>query len=208
MALKTSVKINRVNNLSDARYCAGMGVDLMGFCLDPTAENAVSPEKFKEITGWISGVKLVGEFYESSAIVIKELSGNYDFDYIQVNDPQLIEYLSQLNIPIILEINITTLEEPSHLKELMEEHKAKVTYFLLTKDEEEQREDGFVAEITSLSQAYPILLGFGLTAENVLSLVDNTAISGIALQGGEEIKPGYKDFDELADILEQLEVED
>lgn len=34
MALKTFVKISGVNNLSDARYCAGMGVNQLGFNIE------------------------------------------------------------------------------------------------------------------------------------------------------------------------------
>ena len=42
--LKTQVKVSSITNLSDARYCAGMGVDLLGF---PIQE--ISLEKFTEI---------------------------------------------------------------------------------------------------------------------------------------------------------------
>jgi phosphoribosylanthranilate isomerase len=31
MPLKTFVKVGCITNLSDARYCAGMGVDMLGF---------------------------------------------------------------------------------------------------------------------------------------------------------------------------------
>ncbi len=34
MSLNTFVYIRDVDNLSDARYCAGMGVDMIGFRLD------------------------------------------------------------------------------------------------------------------------------------------------------------------------------
>ncbi len=34
MALKTIVKVGNITNLSDARYCAVMGVDMLGFCLN------------------------------------------------------------------------------------------------------------------------------------------------------------------------------
>src|SRR5690606_31205998 len=102
MALKTFVKISEVNNLSDARYCAGMGVNLIGFSLDPTNPKAVTPEQFSEITGWISGVKLVGEFYESSPLVIKELLGAYAVDYLQIKSVEELDYLSTVNIPILL----------------------------------------------------------------------------------------------------------
>ena len=68
MALKTFVKISAINNLSDARYCAGMGVDMLGFALEPTNPDSISPEKYTEIIGWLSGVKFVGEFEQSNQI--------------------------------------------------------------------------------------------------------------------------------------------
>src|SRR5690606_25401129 len=147
------VKINKVNNLSDARYCAGMGVDLMGFCLDPTNEDVVSPEKFAEITGWISGVRLVGEFYESSTVVIKELIEKYAIDYIQINNPQDLEYMAQLKIPLILDVDVSALDEPGQLRELIEEKENLVSYFLLSfqsQDDEKEVLATYASEISAL----------------------------------------------------------
>ena len=48
MALKTSVIINEVINLSDARYCAGMGVDYIGFRIDENHDKYVDLENFNE----------------------------------------------------------------------------------------------------------------------------------------------------------------
>ncbi|WP_332910561.1 hypothetical protein [Algoriphagus boritolerans] len=42
MALSTFVKINSVTNLTDARYGAGMYVDLLGFDLDDSSQNFMS----------------------------------------------------------------------------------------------------------------------------------------------------------------------
>ena len=66
MGLKTLVKVGEVSNLSDARYCAGMGVELIGFNLDKSSANYVSIETFTAITGWIEGVEFVAEFENSS----------------------------------------------------------------------------------------------------------------------------------------------
>lgn len=211
MALKTFVKISEVNNLSDARYCAGMGVDLMGFCLDPTNELSLSPEKFSEITGWISGVKLVGEFYESSSLVIKELINSYAIHYVQINNAEELAYLSTLNIPVILNIDVSLLEKTEYLEEAIKEYADKVAYFVLTYSGSEADSiifDRFLPDITALSKDYPIILGFAISANNVESIIKNIGVTGIELQGGDEIKPGYKDFGELADILEALEVDD
>lgn len=209
MALKTLVKINKANNLSDARYCAGMGVELMGFCLDPTNEDVVTPEKFNEITSWISGVKLVGEFYESSPLVIKELLNSYTLDYIQVTDGEALEYLAQLGMPLILQVNLAKISEVDKLEGLLEKHKKEVTYFLLSMEGEAQNAlDNLFQEIDRLAPTYPILLGYGVDSNNVLTILENTALKGIALEGGHEIKPGYKDFDDLADVLEKIEIDD
>lgn len=211
MALKTFVKISEVNNLSDARYCAGMGVDLMGFRLDPTNELSLSPEKFSEITGWISGVKLVGEFYESSALVIKELIDSYAIHYIQTNKAEELDYLSTLKIPIMLNIDVSSLEKTDYLEETIMEYADKIAYFVLTSsgsDTDSVVFDKFLPDITALSKDYPIILGFGISANNVESIINSVEITGIELQGGDEIKPGFKDFGELADILEALEVDD
>ncbi|MFM1835376.1 MAG: hypothetical protein RJA04_63, partial [Bacteroidota bacterium] len=48
--LKTLVKVSAITNLSDARYCAGMGVDLLGFPL-----GKISIDQFTEIRNWLAG---------------------------------------------------------------------------------------------------------------------------------------------------------
>jgi phosphoribosylanthranilate isomerase len=53
MALKTKVKAGNITNLSDARYCAGMGVDWLGFPAD-----VVNPDTFKEITNWVTSLNM------------------------------------------------------------------------------------------------------------------------------------------------------
>ena len=48
--LKTKVKVSKVTNLSEARYCAGMGVDFLSFPV-----SSVDPKTYQEITGWVAG---------------------------------------------------------------------------------------------------------------------------------------------------------
>ena len=56
MALSTFVKIDGVTNLSDARYCAGMYVDVLGFNLEESSQKFLNPTQYEEITGWVSGL--------------------------------------------------------------------------------------------------------------------------------------------------------
>lgn len=199
MALKTFVKVSSVNNLSDARYCAGMEVNLIGFNLEEDNKNYISPDNQKELAEWLSGVQYVGEFENYSAEKVQSTIENYSLDYIQVEAISDIETLSTLGMPIILKIDITKLD---HLQKDLP-----IAYLLVT-SEDDQIDDGQMDAIKNSSASYKILLGFGIDHQNVETVLSKTQVAGIALQGGDELRPGYKDYDELADILETLEVED
>ncbi|MFT6971874.1 MAG: phosphoribosylanthranilate isomerase, partial [Roseivirga sp.] len=85
MALKTFVKVSGINNLSDARYCAGMGVNQVGFEIEEGSPNYVDQQSFKEIKGWLSGVEFVGEI-NGSVGSIANLVKDYGLDAIQIEN--------------------------------------------------------------------------------------------------------------------------
>jgi hypothetical protein len=67
-----------------------------------------------------------------------------------------------------------------------------VAYWIVDEDSEVQ------------SSALPVLLKVN-TKEGIQKLNDRSNIKGLALSGSAEIRPGFKSYDELADILEALE---
>ncbi len=187
MALRTLVKVGEITNLSDARYCAGMGVDMLGFNLNPGSETYVSPEQFKEMTNWVSGVRLVGEFGDATPEFIEKALEQYELDMIQV---QTSNYSTNTGLPLILEIN--DLQEVENIS-----NPGEIEYFLL------EHSAQFIDNL-----GYPVLLGNDLEVDEVLTIIESTSIRGIALKGSFEEKPGFKDYDQLADILEALETDD
>lgn len=208
MSLKTFVKISGVSNLSDARYCAGMGVDVLGFSFDSSEQHQVLPDQYIAITEWISGVQNAAEFTSCTPQEIEEQLAQYgNVDLLQITDHRQLPLLKSLQLPVILKLDINTHHDLSSVAEVMREAQKDVQYFLL-EYESEKDTTGWLDDILRLADQYPVLLGFGITAENVLTLIENSNIRGIALKGGEEIKPGYKSYDELADILEAIEVDD
>ena len=48
MPLKTIVKVGSITNLSDARYCAGMGVEMLGFNVVAGHESFIDAKKYQE----------------------------------------------------------------------------------------------------------------------------------------------------------------
>jgi len=204
MALSTFVYIRDVENLSDARYCAGMGVDMIGFRLDSSLENALDTPKFTEISNWISGVKLVGEFGKTPQEKIKDIITNASVDYLLVTEISQLEAHAALEKPLILQIDIhrSIDDQLSALNYTT----AEFDYLLLT-SAQSSLNDVDKKIIKELSAQYPVLLGFGIDEQNAMKVIDELNLEGISLAGSSEIRPGFKDYDELADILEALEVD-
>jgi len=199
MSLKTKVKAGRINNLSDARYCAGMGVEMMGFVIDPDSEEALSPELFNAITGWVSGVQLVGEVF-SSNLPDQE---SYSVSAIQTRDPGLIPQIKQRNLSAILSIDLEK-KSTTEVGELLDRFKDDVSLFLIEKNGTKILNDNEARIISEWSNDFPIMLGFGIEANNLDDIID-LGVQGVAIYGSNEERPGFKSYDEMADILEALE---
>ncbi|HEY9044312.1 MAG TPA: N-(5'-phosphoribosyl)anthranilate isomerase [Ohtaekwangia sp.] len=187
MALKTFVKVGSITNLSDARYCAGMGVDLLGFRVVPGQENHINPKQFQEIRGWVTGPKIVAEVYGLTHVdQLTEIIENYRPDFLELGKKELLLLKGQASLPIILSIDTgETLDsindEPA---------------FILVRER---------SDLAQLANDYEILL----TVESIENVqrIDQQYIHGIALSGSAEIKPGLKQYNELSEILEMLEDE-
>ncbi|GAB3809224.1 hypothetical protein GCM10028819_50110 [Spirosoma humi] len=212
MALKTLVKISNVTNLSDARYCAGMGVDMLGFSMDTDSPDYVEPAKFAEIRGWLAGVQIVGETRSTDPEAIEQLLETYQPDLLQVDEAALLPYLSTLGISdkelrFILRVDVAQLTL-DQLDTLLQTGAANADYVLLESNGPVNMEDDLKTLLQRPSTRYSILLGTGISAENVHELLaELSAIRGIALSGGIEEQPGNKEFGELMDILEAIEEE-
>ena len=204
MALSTFVYIRDVENLSDARYCAGMGVEMIGFRLDSNLENSLDISTFKEISNWISGVKIVGEFGQTPMDQIKEILNDCKVDYLLVPEIGLLEQYSKLNKQLILQLDLdSTIEDQlSALNFTTEEFE----YLLLTSSKSELDAND-TSMIQELANQHSVILGFGIDEQNANGVVGELGLEGISLAGSFEIRPGFKDYDELADILETLEID-
>ncbi|KAA0991554.1 hypothetical protein [Dyadobacter aurulentus] len=201
--LTRTVKISNVTNLSDARYCAGMGVEMLGFSIDEDSPNYISPKKFEDICSWLAGVTLVAETADSSAESILAKLQNYPVHAVQVEQPALLGYLkSELTLPLILRISVD-LYEADEIQSLLDRYGDAASNFLLESDQNAELSPNWLETLSNLATEHPLLIGFGLNSDLALhNLPENV---GIALRGSEEIRPGYKDFGSMMDILEALE---
>jgi len=184
MALKTTVKVGGITNLSDARYCAGMGVDMLGFSAIEGAENYINPKQYQEIRGWVTGPQIVAEIYgiENPETLTKVLE-QYRPDYLEMGVSEFELLNSLINLPVILRIQQVP---PQNIF---------VDFLLITE--------------ALLSEKFnsPVLLDIQ-NKEKLDAIMTTASIHGIALSGGQEIRPGLKDYVALAEILEALETDE
>lgn len=206
--LSRTVKISNVTNLSDARYCAGMGVEMLGFSIDEDSSNYISPKKFEEICSWLAGVQLVAETNQTDPELLLKTLANYPVHYVQVESPGLLAYLqSELSLPLILRVSVDTYDS-NDIYSILSRYGDYVAYFLLESDANVELTEKWIQVLSGLAKENPILIGFGLDDEaTVHKLTEDFPEIGIALRGSEEIRPGYKDFGSMMDILEALEEE-
>jgi phosphoribosylanthranilate isomerase len=202
------IKLSSITNLHDARFGAGMGtiLDMMiGFSLNPNSQNYVSEQDFVQISGWITGCKIVAEIEgdtiseEAQTILSNK---EYKIDFVQVSQPSLFAELKvkNCNFPIIYSTKLEELESIS-------KENSEIDYFLIDSNQE-NLSDKEIQSLQKLSKKFPIILGFGVTNENVIDLLSQTELKGIAFKGQTETEVGmggYTDFDEISDILEKVE---
>lgn len=206
--LITTVKISNVTNLSDARYCAGMGVDMLGFSVDEEAPNYITSKKFNEIRSWIAGVKIIAESATNDPAILLEKLEEYPVDALQVEDPGQLAYLrSETNLPLLLRINVDNYNTDD-LEAILSRYGSDADFFILESDADQPLNENWLTTLKKISTEYPILLGFGIeNDQNIKSLLEKIKLQGFSLRGSEEIRPGFKDFGSLMDILETLEEE-
>jgi phosphoribosylanthranilate isomerase len=200
MSLKTKVKVGNITNLSDARYCAGMGVDMLGFAIGETDGQGVGATKFKEITDWISGPEFILELPEGA---IDGISEKYNVSLIElhaseISKPNLLKSGQQF----IIRIDLSNWKQ--YQKDLLQNIDA-IKYVIVANSHSlnDHEAKSIVAE---MAVDFSVLLGFEIKVQ-LLDEYLRWPIAGLALNGSAETSPGIKDYDHLSSILEKLEVE-
>lgn len=188
--LKTKVKAGNITNLSDARYCAGMGVDWLGFPID-----AIDPKKFEEITSWVAGPQFV---LELGAGEIPECVTQYPVSIVQIALKQLKESKSLTNQSFIITLPLADWNE--NKLELIN-NKDRILGLLITISFKQTTDQASLKEI---AEHFEVLINLDACPYALNEILDFT-IAGVNVSGNQELKPGLKDYKDLAVVLEQLE---
>ncbi len=213
--LKTKIKASQIANLTDARYFAAMGADLLGFSLDPASESYTDPKKVGEIRDWVEGPAIVGEFGVATVDSIREAHKLLKLDMVQVGPFQNANVLGLLDgIPIIKEIVIDGFTDAQEVAALCGDTTKFVKYFILDffkngiSWSDLKSESGFELSILKeICQKHSVLLSIDVVPEEVEELLSTLQPAGLSVFGGEEELVGVKSFDDLDELFDQLMIE-
>jgi len=185
--LITKVKVGQVTNLSEARYCSGMGVDFLSFPI-----SSVDPKTYQEITSWVAGPKFGVQVDAKNISNVEE----YKADFVETDINQLDENKGLENLIVSLETIEWSVKKSSLLLS-----KGKILYIELKITSLDESTLGTINDIT---EDFKILLKPSLKIE--LDKLLKLPIDGLSFDGNAETKPGLKEYP-LSEILEQLETE-
>lgn len=194
--LQTKVILSRVTNLSDARYASGMGVDYIGFSINPENPQYVTVEQAKTISDWLSGVSIIGDIGEAITVDMAD----YTVSYIQTSNHLII---NELDEPILaLEVNATNINE---VILSLATHSADVNFFILNIDTKLLAD--LQPQLIELCSKYPVYISTEFDSDNLEYVLGKIKPTGIVVYGSIEEKAGLSSYDGIANVLEQLEVD-
>ena len=212
--LKRKVKINAVTNLTDARYFAAWEVEWMGFCLANGEEDFVAPEMVAAMVEWLDGLSFVGEFGMETAEEIMTQVKSLNLQAVQ------LPFLSGLDVAMALsdvvvfkEIVFDDAFDSGFIEPILEQFAPYVDYFVFdfSKNDvslqEIRNNPDFSAKLKQFCDKYPVWMFGNFNSEEWNELLATYPAKGLCLKGGEEEKVGYKSFDELDEVFEDLFVE-
>ena len=198
MSLRYFVHVSSVSNLSDARYCSGMMVDSLGYNLDENSESRISYKTANEISKWVNGVKFVAEFNNSSNEYINNVLNNSFFDAIEIDFKKSISDLKFDPQNIIIKIT-----EPNSIDHKINNY-LKSNFPLTQTIVVDNISSSSINKLEVLDKRFMIIVNPFDKLENMLKILDKYKY-GILLKGSNEIRPGFKDYDTISDILESIE---
>lgn len=202
----TKLKICGITSLADARYCAGAGVDYLGFIQYPGSPRYIEPAQAKEIIGWLYGPEPVGVFVNETAEVINERVSTVGFTYAQIHGEYEPSFFKEITVPTIKAISIHPHTTSEELKDQLSRYAGSVDYFLLDTAKAGlwggtgSTFDWDVAK--ELVQQYPMFIAGGIDASNINQVIEALHPYAVDLASGVEESPGVKDFDKLAALFD------
>ena len=198
--------IRGINNLSDARYCAGMGAQGLIFTLDANLPGAIDVATARELAGWVAGVDIIGEFGHVAGPEINRLVEECGLTGVLLRLDRERQALPEgLAVPALVEVPDNLLTNQEHYAAAIADLTAALPagFAFFTTAPKPYPAD--YAYWHQLARQAPLWLAGPTDPTQAAETAQHVHPAGLILEGGDEIKPGLRDFTELEAVFEALE---
>ena len=193
---KIKIKAGSITNLTDARYFAAMMVDYMGFCLDFSHDERISPEEFHGIKAWVEGPEIVAEVGKTPKSLLQEVYSQEDYQWVSCH----LDNTSFEGDQNIIEVQVDSIQDLAHL----DFKSSKIYQLHLDQIVEEDLYQGVL--LTELCTQHKVFVPAPNHEHNIRRLIEDIKPYGIHVKGGTEEKVGFKSYEELDFFFEQMEI--
>lgn len=203
---KPKLKICGITELEDARYCAGAGVDYLGFIQHEESPRYVDAGHAAEIIDWVHGPQPVGVFVNEPAEAVNETAEEAGFAYAQLHGNEPPALCAEVETPVIKAVRVLHDASATQLRTFMAPYEEHVDHFLL--DTHSTSLWGGTGEsfnwrlARELAADFPLFLAGGIDAENVGEAVRTMRPYAVDLSSSLEDTPGKKSFEKMERFFE------
>lgn len=198
--MNVKVKICGIKTNEAAQAASDAGADFLGFNFVPSSKRYIRLEKAKEIIDDLLGtVAKVGVFMDADISEVNKLINYLKLDYVQLHGNELPDYVERIeNAQVIKTISLPA---DFNVEETIKKMKKyRVDYFLLDREIQGRGELLNPKKVCELTSVFPIILGGGLTVENVVNIVQLTKPQIVDVAGGVETN-GAKDLEKIKKFI-------
>ena len=204
MGYITRLYFKDLTNLSDARFAAAADAEFVGFSFDPISTNYVAPNAMMEMRGWLSGPKIVGNFNLIAPDDLNLEIDNYELEVVELDFSLYAGYARSVHAETILRLKLSALDQAG-LRHFDGD------YLLIHADEifsnwTLTRTNRQVLDLLISACAHNrCIIDIPAEAQQLREIVQMLSPYALCLYGGQEQRPGIKEFTDMQEKLEALE---
>jgi phosphoribosylanthranilate isomerase len=195
----TKVKICGITNADDARFCASLGADFLGFVFVPSSPRYIAPEKAAEILldrgdRVAAAVQRVGVFRDESPETIRRIVRDVGLDIVQLHGNESDADVAAIGVPVIKAFRVD---------DVLPETVSSADWLMF----DSGGGTGRVFDWSLLARyrrGKPFFLAGGITPENVAAAIAAVQPDAIDVASGVERAPGIKDHDKVRELFERV----
>lgn len=183
------IKVSGITSEEDALFSIGLGASAVGFEFGPTPRQ-ITPVLAHDIVRRLPyGALSVGVFRNEMARRIVEIANRLGLSAVQIDGPISLEelsYVSERVNTVLRAMPSTAVIDGSSLN-------GGVDYLLLPESDDYDSLVDCLETFLDPSVRIPLIASGGLSASNVIDVVQNYPVRGVDVRSGVEVSPGVKD---------------